>query len=1061
VQPSDQHERPERRKATVLFCDLGGYTAWTESEEPEEVAAVMDRIKQQAALTFESFGGIANQFVGDEIIGLFGVTQSHEDDPRRAVAAAQALHAFVREQLHAADGGPMRELRMHSGIETGVIYARPRDPRSGLWEITGDTVNVAARLRALAAPDEVLIGPGTQAAVAQFFATEALPGVSVRGRQQQVVAHRVRAPAASSRFEVSEQRGLTKYVGRELALQRLQTAWQDACRGSGRLVTIEGPAGIGKTRLLHELRRLVVGAAATPTEQPRILHGRCQDFGNVPPYQPFVEALGELALDAGELSGSACDALRCLREPGALPARFQDAAGEQLRDAISAALFELCAALARQSPLLVVFEDWHLADEPSRVALRHIVQGIDRCHALIAVNFRPGEVGASLRALSALHETLAPFDEPSTAAIAQGVLDVPPLPPELSRHIFERSLGNPFFAEEVARSLLENGALARLPGSVVLVKPLAQLATPATVQAVVRERVDRLPAEQRNLLRAASVVGVEFELPLLSRLLHLQQATHGAAVPVGERPPQAISDQGADTTRGIPDADAPPRKSAAALSPLLDELERQGLLYRSSSDEAHYRFRHAITQEVVYESLPLYERRALHELVARSSEDAHLESGREPPCELLAHHYGRSLNARKALQYAELAGDKAWRAFALQQADAHYRRALELLDAAPAAEPATAQRRIDLTLRWARVAVYNPRVELARALRLARAAADSAGDARGACLCLNWLSWLEYARGDQPESLSLSLEFLAAAERLGDSALVAQALTNAGLSHSVATEYRQAADFIELGIALRGRFTGTAYAYALGTMAMLRGDQGDFERAFDLAQRAVTFADQSGRLTLQGPMLTQRGMIEAWSGAFEACANTGAAVHDIAEHIDGNYLRAMGRSLEGYATFMLSGDPSAIDLQREAVTLLERHGISLHMSWCLALLAETLSASSQHDEARAAAEAALKRAAEQDRLGEAHALRVMIRLHGVGVADLAAAESCYRRALELAEAKHSPRDRALSDLYFGLLLRRCGQHVRGDALVLAANAALARMGCDVGEQLRPNRTSPV
>lgn len=1045
MQPADQQERPERRKATVLFCDLGGYTAWTEREEPEEVAAVMDRIKQQAALTFESFGGIANQFVGDEIIGLFGVTQSHEDDPRRAVAAAQALHAFVREQLHAAEAGPVRELRMHSGIETGVIFARARDPRSGLWEITGDTVNVAARLRALAAPDEVLIGPGTQAAVAQFFATEALPAISVRGRQQQVVAHRVRAPAASSRFEVSEQRGLTKYVGRELALQRLQAAWKDACSGSGRLVTIEGPAGIGKTRLLHELRRLVAsGAAGAPrgsaAAEPRILHGRCQDFGNVPPYQPFVEALGELDLEPGEVSESARDALRCLREPGTLPARFQDAAGEQLRDAISAALFELCAALARRSPLLIVFEDWHLADEPSRVALRHIAQGIDRCHALIAVNFRPGEIGASLRAVSALHETLTPFDEPSTAAIAQGVLQAAPLPPGLSRHIFERSLGNPFFAEEVARSLLENGALARLPGSVVLVKPLAQLATPATVQAVVRERVDRLPAEQRNLLRAASVVGVEFELPLLSRLLHLQQATPGGEASAGARAPQTSSSG-----------------DVAALSPLLDELARQGLLYRSSSAEAHYRFRHAITQEVVYESLPLYERRALHELVARSSEQAHLESGREPPCEMLAHHYGRSLNAHKALQYAELAGDKAWRAFALQQADAHYGRALGLLDAA-APGPASAQHRLDLALRWARVGIYNPRAELARALRTARTAAESAGDARGACLCLNWLSWLEYARGNQPESLALSLEFLEAAQRLGDGALVAQALTNAGLSYSVATDYTQAADFIERGIALRGRYAGTAYAFALGTMAMLRGDQGDFERAFDLAQRAVTIADQSGRLTLQGPMLTQRGMIEAWSGAFEACANTGAAVYDIAEHIDGNYLRAMGRCLEGYASFMLSGDPSAIDLQREAVTLLERHGISLHMSWCLALLAETLSASSQHDEARAAAEAALKRADDQDRLGEAHALRVLIGLHGIGDPDLAAAERCYRRAQELAAAKESPRDRALSDLSFGLLLHRRGERARADALMLAASAALTRMGVELGERLRTNQT---
>jgi class 3 adenylate cyclase len=1045
VQPADQQERPERRRATVLFCDLGGYTAWNEREDPEEVAAVMDRIKQQAAHTFESFGGVANQFVGDEIIGLFGVNQSHEDDPRRAVAAAQALHAFVREQLARA-AAQVCELRMHSGIETGVIFARTRDPRSGLWDITGDTVNVAARLRALAGPDEVLIGPGTQAAVAQFFATEALPAVSVRGRQQPLVAHRVRGAAANSRFEISERRGLTRYVGRAPALQRLQAAWSKAYGGEGRLVTIEGPAGIGKTRLLHELRRLVqADAAEGPGGTPQILHGRCQDFGDVPPYQPFIEALRELDLDACALSDSARDALRCLRAPGTLPPRFQEAAGEQLRDAIGAALFELCASLSQRRPLLIVFEDWQLADEPSRVALRHIAQGIDRCWALIAVNFRPGESGASLRPLSALHETLTPLDEPSTAAIAQGVLGAAALPPELSRHIFERSLGNPFFAEEVARSLLESGALLRSPGSVVLVKPPAEFETPATVQALVRERVDRLPAQQRELLCAASVIGVEFAPPLVARLLRLQRATHEDAA--------AASD-----TRALPVEDASAQVGdAAELGTLLDELERQGLLYRSNADGSHYHFGHAITQEVVYESLPLYARRALHELIARSSEEACLAEGREPPCELLAHHYARSPNAAQALHYAALAGDKAWRAFALQQADAHYQRALALIDALPSGDPRRASERLDLTLRLARVGVYNPRAAQARALRVAHGAAQSSGNARGACLCLNWLSWIEYALGDQPVSLAVSLEFLEAAQRIGDDALVAQALTNAGLCHSVATDYARAAEFIERGIALRGRFAGTAYAYALGTMAMLRGDQGDIERAFELAQRAVTIADQSGRLTLQGPMLTQRGMIEAWSGAFEACANTGAAIHDIAEHIDGNYLRAMGRSLEGYASYMLSGDRSAIDLQREAVTLLERHGISLHMSWCLALLAENLALSAQHEEARARAEAALRRAADGDRLGEAHALRVLINLDGASAADLAAAERHYQRALEVADAKHSLRDRALAERCFGQLLRQRGERERGAALVLAADHALARMGCETGERLRTNQ----
>ena len=338
---------------------------------------------------------------------------------------------------------------------------------------------------------EVLIGPGAQLAAAPYFATEALRLTSVHGRTQPIAPYRVLAAAAGSRFEVSEQRGLTEYVGRAQALAELCAAWDDARAGRGRLVSIEGPAGIGKTRLLHELARLArAGAPAL-----RVLHGRCQDFGNVPPYQPFVEALRAVELARCALSEPARDALRCLLEPGSLPERFQDAAGERLRDAIGAALFELCDALAREAPLLLVFEDWHLADEPSRVALRHIAQGIERCSALIAVDCRPGEIGNSLRALSSWHEQLEPLDAQQTAQIAQGALQVAALPPGVARHVYERSLGNPFFAEEIARSLLEGGALARVSGSLVLVRPLAQGETPQTVQAVVRARVDRLPRE--------------------------------------------------------------------------------------------------------------------------------------------------------------------------------------------------------------------------------------------------------------------------------------------------------------------------------------------------------------------------------------------------------------------------------------------------------------------------------------------------------------------------------------------------------------------------------------
>ena len=1021
--PSGERAMPERREATLLFADLGGYTELNQQADIEEVATLMEAIKDGAAEIVQTYGGVVNQFVGDEVMAVFGFPHGHEDDPRRAVSAALELHAFMRSP-RIARLSRRRALTFHTGIETGLVLAQSRDLRDGLFDLTGSTVNLAARLRSAATQDEILLGPVTQRHVAGFFRTEALAPRVLKGIAGELTPYRVQAPRPlRSSFDLALERGLTPYVGRLSELATLEGYLAEAGRGEARLVSVMGPAGVGKTRLLHELVRRARERGFT------VLRGQCQSYGTIPPFQPFLETLedavglrqaaGEEAppRSAGALppadghagsdgeSPTAVSAARVienalavdpalaahlpvflyllsLRDPAyPLPPNMH---GQSLRRAVIDGLAQLLVAHAQRRPVLVVVEDWHWADEASDTLFVELARRTVGHPIMAVVTYRSDQLEVSRRPISNRQLNLGHFDEAGTAALLRELLHVERLPDGLAGSVQEIADGNPFFTEEVAHALVESGVLVRSSvqddSGWSLSRPLSQLGVPHGVQATVRARIDRLVREDKELLKLASVIGAEFSRDLLEPLCENQ----------------------------------------AGLSPALDRLQQRAHILPSSA--ASYRFKHPIVHDVVYDILLLQRRRELHGLIAAAIEGSAGERGLEPKYEALAHHYGRSELRERAVHYAELAGRKAERSFSLEQARRQYQAALEHLDELDPTDANMAQR-VEISLRWAAALVHNPAPGQVQVLQRSLEYALRLGDARSAARCHSWMGWFEYTLGNLQQSIASNRRGLELCESLAfnDPALRWQLQTNIGVSLAMAARHVEAE--AELGPALAfysPALPENAHAtggYAFAHMALLRADQGDFaasDAAFEQARSAV---HRSGQYALVGAITTIEGMTRAFAGDWDGCARCAARVREVAERIEGAFQRLMAAALEGLYLVHGAGDARGIATLRGAALGLESRGVGLALSWCFASLAEALALRAQPEEAITHAETALARAHSWDALGEATALRARaLARHQLGALD--AAREDIAASLAAARAKGSRREQLITALHW-------------------------------------------
>jgi len=637
----------ERRQSTIVFSDLAGYTSMNERLDPEEVEAVMSRIKKEAVKIVERHEGIVNQFVGDEVLALFGIPTAHEDDPVRAVKAAKEIHDLVRQISSEVEDRIGTRLRMHTGISTGLVVTHIRDIREGSYGITGDTVNIGARLANRAEADEVIVGPETYSLIAPFFETEKLDTVTVRGRSQPLTPYRVKAElSVRTRFEAAEKLGFTEFTGRKHELITLYAALDKAVAGKGQFVTLAGEAGVGKSRLIYEFRHSLNQNEIT------VLQGRCQSYGASIPYFPHVNALKhglnlhDEDTPAELLAKSVSNLLAIDRkleqylpfylhllsiqsEDYRLPEHLQ---GQELKLAIQEALAALLILYSEKQPMVLIFEDWHWVDEASESALKHIVSLVSSHRVLVLVVYRPDYSSNWGNWSHHIPIILNAFDKTDTEEFINSVWQSNLLPEGIAALIHERTGGNPFFMEEICSALTEDGTVEIYNGRGILTHALENITLPKTVQAIIRARLDRLDRHSREFLRLASVIGREFTRRILEQISSSRQR----------------------------------------LSQSLEELKLLELIQQIRViPEAEYMFKHIITQEVTYETLLHRKRKELHGLVGEAIEELYKDRI-DDQVNLLYRHFSQAENWQKAVEYGRRAGNRAYRLGQFQDAFAMY-----------------------------------------------------------------------------------------------------------------------------------------------------------------------------------------------------------------------------------------------------------------------------------------------------------------------------------------------------------------------------------------------------
>ena len=804
----------ERRQATIVFSDLSGYTSMNERLDPEEVETIMSRIKKAAVGIVERHEGIVNQFVGDEVLALFGIPAAHEDDPVRAVMAALEIHELVRRISPEVETRIGTRLRMHTGISSGLVVTHIRDIRDGSYGITGDTVNTGARLATRAETDEILVGPETHSLIAPYFTTHALESVAVRGKTKPLTPYRVIGKSTvQTRFEAAKIRGFTAFTGRDQELTTLYACLEKTLAGKGQFITVVGEAGLGKSRLAHEFRHALNRA------EIEVVQGRCQSYVRSIPYFPHINALRRgfnfrdedtlvelhekvvsnvLRINAS-LEKYLSIYLHLLSIPSEVYPLPQHLQGQELTIAIQDALVAIFILKAKNQPTVLVFEDWHWVDEASDSTLRNIIGLIASHPLMVMVIYRP-EFSANWGNWS--HHTpiiLNTLDHQDCEKIVKFIWKADDVPQGIITQVHEQTGGNPFFVEEISSELIESGAVLVSGRRAVLVRPLENISFPNTVQAVIRARLDRLDRYARESLRLASVIGREFSRRILEQ----------------------ISD------------------STAKLSESLDTLKNLELIQQIRIiPETEYLFKHVITQEVTYQTLLKKKRKELHGLIGQAIEELYADR-LEEYFEMLAFHYRRAEDWSRAYRYNRKAGKKAQSLSAYTETLSYLDTALEALKQLPRTR-ARVKQEIDLRFKM-RPSLFplGRHEDWASHVRKAELLARENNDKVRLAKCYNYLASYSWIHGRNKEAIKLCEKGLDLAESSGDFSTKIAAKFHLGIALLYTGEFeRQVAVHREVAGLLSGQSVieqhGLTSQPTVGTRALLTwglSELGQFEEA--------------------------------------------------------------------------------------------------------------------------------------------------------------------------------------------------------------------------------------
>jgi class 3 adenylate cyclase len=985
----------ERKTVTALFADIKGSMELMEDLDPEEARAVVDPALKLMIDAVHHYDGYIVQSTGDGIFALFGAPVAHEDHPQRALYAALRMQDAMRRysaKLRQA-GHPPIEARV--GVNTGEVVVRSIATSGGHAEYTpiGHSTNLAARMQALAPTGSIAATDITRKLCEGYFTFRSLGPTVVKGVSDPVeVSEVVGIGPLRTRLERAVSRGLTKFVGRERELDSLRHAAEQAQAGRGQIVAIIGKPGVGKSRLFYEFKA-IEGGNCLMLEAFSVSHGKAtaylpvigllRDYFRILPEDDARTRREKVAGKIVILDQALQDTLPYLYAllgiiEGDDPLAQMDPQirGRRTRDAIKRILLRETL----NQPLVAICEDLHWIDAETQAVLNFVVDAIANARILLLVSYRPEyrhEWG------SRAHYTqirLDPLGRESAEEMLSTLLGEDKDLTPLKRQIVERTQGTPFFMEEMVQTLFEEGVLQR-NGGVKLAKSMSTVKIPATVQAVLASRIDRLPAGEKELLQLLAVLGCEFPLNLV----------------------QCVT-----------------KKSSNELEQLLAQLELAEFIFEqpTSGGALEYIFKHVLTQEVAYSSLLSERRRALHDRAAQAIEDLYGNQIEDHYGDL-ANHYLRATNASKAALYARLAAEQALSRAAYPQAMSLIETALNLVDQLP--EEAE-RSRTELALRSIESTVAlvlhgASSRERERAINRMCELAQGIGEADQFVRALSTLSGFYFTKSESPRGLELAMRCLAIGGSVQDEGLLVDLRYNAGLLACFCGSFKEAASYVEDALRqARGSHCrmspqwGELYASGLpGISAFVLQSLGRVNASAKAAEEGLEYARKSRHLLSLGMALARACMLSFDRRQPDIARALCEELIPLSKENGFAEWLPWGQFIHGWALFQLGRAAEGLLEMEAGLAGFDRLGGVPRLQHCVAVRADAIAGIGRVDEAVAIINQTLTHIEQTgEKLDHAEILRLKGEVLLLRDVDATVeAEACFHTALEIARAQEA------------------------------------------------------
>jgi class 3 adenylate cyclase len=784
----------ERKQVTVLFADLKGSMEILADRDAEEARRILDAVLERMMEAVHRYEGTVNQVMGDGVMALFGAPLAHEDHAVRACYAALRMQDVIRRYTEDARRAHGVEVQIRVGLNSGDVLVRTIGSDLKMdYTAVGQTTHLAARMEQLAPPGKIRLTAETLRLAEGFVRVTPLGPIPVKGLADPVHVFELDGAAAiRTRLQAAHARGLTRFVGRDAEMEQIRGAVAQAARGRGQLIAVVGEPGVGKSRLFYEF------VHSHHTHGWLVLEAGSVSYGKATPFLPLADLLrayfriedrDDARTIRAKITGTMLTLDRALED--SLPAVLWLLDALALDDPFFAldpaqrrqrAIDGVKRVLLRESrvqPLLLVFEDLHWIDAETQAFLDSLVESVPTAPVLIATNYRPEYRHGWGSKTYYRQLRIDPLAAETADELLEGLLgddvSVRPLKPVL----IQRTEGNPLFLEETVRTLVEMRTLVGGAGSYRLASPMDTISMPATVQAILAARIDRLAPELKRLLQAAAVIGKDVPVSLLEAIAELP---------------------------------------AAELRRALTQLQTSEFLYEARLfPDLEYTFKHALTHEVAYGGVLQERRRALHARVVDAIERQY--AGRlAEQVEVLAHHALRGGVRTKAQRYLREAGEKSMGRSAMREAVAFFEAALGVLAELPET-PETLSESLDLHIVLGPPLIglrsaNSPEVEAVyeRAHRLVERLDDV-----GRRFPVLWGRWfINYTVGRYPEALVLGHRLLADAQAGDDSGRLVEAHHALWPTLLAMGNARAAVPHMECGIALydKHRHAGQAALYA-------------------------------------------------------------------------------------------------------------------------------------------------------------------------------------------------------------------------------------------------------